>query len=469
MSEALDQKIDRDPATQFKSKLGTILYTPVTVENISRFADDALEQLIALNEAVVARYQKECEEAEYYDGEELEDEAYKHYDLENLNTVLTRISEVRDAISAITVYVSGALEQSSTVITPPDPTGPVLEGSGRGTYEAPRKLGRLVTLAYILERDFNLDHTSIRYVQGNTTDSMLRKEPYVRVEIEDLNRIVYVCDEEGNASYVFNTEVLEHLGITPIELDQMSKNNRNALLRITPTAGRRIIQTPEWRSVMATALREPFAETKSTEPMTHSLISEFAERPRFLPFDEFVTEVRKAYEAAGSPTGTQNWYNQEYKNHKGWPSAPYVTYKEVGWEGYQQLIGKEVVKLLEFSDFMTKATKAYEAAGSPNSVVEWYKNEFKKQTGWPLHPERVYASQGWKSYPELVGREVIEFLEYADFVNAVREAYEAAGSPRTSQKWYAEEYKKQRGWPAGPHLTYKNKGWKSFPELVGKK
>jgi hypothetical protein len=126
MSEAPLQKIDRDPAMQFKSQLDTILYTPVTVENIGRFADDALEQLISLNEAVVARYQKECEDAEYYDGEELEDEAYKHYGLENLNTVLDRITAVRDQIANITVQVSSALEQTNTVITPPDPTGPGL-------------------------------------------------------------------------------------------------------------------------------------------------------------------------------------------------------------------------------------------------------------------------------------------------------------------------------------------------------
>jgi hypothetical protein len=95
-----------------------------------------------------------------------------------------------------------------------------LEVSGSGTYEAPRKLDRLVTLAYILERDFDIDPSTVRYVQGSTTDTMLRQEPYVRVEIEDLNRVVYVCDEEGNASYVFDAEVLEQLGITPPELDK---------------------------------------------------------------------------------------------------------------------------------------------------------------------------------------------------------------------------------------------------------
>ena len=283
MVEDSSPSLEKDPRIQFAQRLDTILFKKVSVENIGTFADEALEELVTLNESVVAKYQAEYPESDAYVGVELENYAYAAYGLENLNTILTRITDVQENIGRITLNVSESLNEIDTVITPSDPSGPAFTGDGSGSYEKPQMLDRLVTLAYILERDFNLDTDDVRYTKGITTGNMVRSEPYVRVEIDSLNRIVYVCDEEGNASYVFDMEVLEQLGITPPELDLMSKNQRNALLRVQPETGTRIIQSPQWREVMSNALSNTFSGELMSE-VARVEISEFSEKVKPLPY-----------------------------------------------------------------------------------------------------------------------------------------------------------------------------------------
>jgi hypothetical protein len=468
MAEGVSSNTERTPSQEFQKELNDILYTPLNVENIGRFADDALNELIELNESVVHRYQQEHPESDTYSDAALEDAAYAAYSLENLGVVLDRITAVRDRIASLAVRIQASLTETGSVIVPPDRDGPAFQDTGKGNYEAPDRLNRLITLAYILETDFDIDQDNVSYTQGSTTDSMVRQEPYVRVEIEDLNRVVYVCDEEGNASYIFDTEILGHLGISVIELDQMTKNQRNAFLRITPEAGRRIVQSPTWRSVVSEALREPFSiDGKVPAPSEVVSRSEFVERG-FLEFDDFVTEVRVAYKEAESPRNLLKWYQGEYKRRSGWPSTPTNFYKDKGWQSYPELVGQEKVDFLEFTDFVLEVQLAYEEAGSPEYIGKWYKGEYKNHSGWPADPQRLYKDKGWQSFPELVGLEKVKFLEFDDFVAEVRSAYQITGQPKGIQRWYEDEFQKHTGWPSNPHIKYQANGWRSYPELVGK-
>ncbi len=469
MHEGISSKVERTPSEEFQDQLHNILYTPLSVETIGQFADDALNKLINLNESVVHRYQQEYPESDALSGAGLEDAAYAAYELENLGTVLDRITAVRDRIAVIAQRVQESLSQTNSVIVPPDEIGPAFQDTGSGSYEAPDKLNRLITLAYILETDFDLDRASVRYTQGTTTDAMVRQEPYVRVEINDLNRVVYVCDEEGNASYVFDTKVLEHLSIDLLELDKMTKNGRNAFLRLTPEAGRRIVQSPAWRSVVSQALREPFAsDGKVPVPTEVVPRSEFVERGQFLNFEDFEAEVQAAYEEAGRPGRIFNWYRYEYIKHIGWPSNPNGKYKDSGWKSYPELVGLEKNDILEFAEFVAEVQAAYQISGASQDSYTWYQKEKKNHSGWPSDPRSSYHSKGWLGYPHLVGNEKVEFLEFKDFVSEVQSAHETAGKPRDVSKWYMQEYKNHTGWPAAPDRSYKNKGWLGFPELAGR-
>ncbi len=471
MQEGHPKSPEQERGAQFAQQLHSVLYHPVTVETIDTFAEDALERLITLNEAVISSYTKDFPESDQYAGRELEDKAYEAYGLKNLNEILDEIIAVRDTITQIKSALPQHIKTTSTIITPPDAPERAIGGNGTGTYESPRLFNRVLTLAYILEHDFDITLADTEYLAGSTTDSMMRQEPYVRVSVPELNRVVYVCDEEGNASYIFDTEVLEQVGVSIEHLDSSTKNQRNAFIRTTPTAGRRIIQSPEWRSVIKDALETPFVEQETTDqPQKKRTTSEFQKRERGPKLDlgTFLTEVREAYEEAGSPNDLKTWYGTEYPKHRSWPSNPHRTYANQGWVSWPAMVGKEVVELLPLGTFLTEVREAYEEVGSPHGVQGWYKTEYPNHPGWPAAPDAAYKQKGWVSWPAMVGKEVVELLPLGTFLTEVREAYKDAGSPANIQQWYKNEYPKHRNWPSNPHRTYANQGWVSWPAMVGK-
>lgn len=248
----------------FEGKLDTILNTPLSVETVNTFADKALHDLINLTREAIAEYQKShtTEKA----GKELEDDAYEALGLTGVSGLLTQVEEKSTQIGAITEYLESATD-TKNIITPPDAGKPIQEGSGG--FDEKKLLPRLTTLLYIIETDFNIPKEELTIVRGNVSDEMMRNEPYFRVGIEELGKTVYVCDEEGNASYVFDSEKLSEAGVEIEALDVMTKDEKNVLIKKHPGLGVRIIQTKDWRSQVSELLSVEelkLKESKSTSP-----------------------------------------------------------------------------------------------------------------------------------------------------------------------------------------------------------
>lgn len=65
--------------------------------------------------------------------------------------------------------------------------------------------------------------------------------------------------------------------------------------------------------------------------------------------------------------------------------------------------------------------------------------------------------------------EIIRLIDYEDFLIEVRGAYVEAGSPKEIRGWYTDEYEKHKGkWPHDPHKTYSKEGWENYNRMVGK-
>jgi len=470
LNERMLNTTEVDPVSHFKQKLDQILYTQVTVDNIKVFADAALADLIKLNESVIEYYQDKNPDVEI-SGAALEDQAYAAYRLDDIDEILTRITATQEQIKRVEFAVNNSLENIHVVITPPSDEPTPFSGEHSGTYEAPTVTNRLITLAYILEKDFDITTTDTTYTKGITNGDMVREEPYVRVEVPFLERLVYICDESGNASYIFNTSILNMLEISVTDIDKMTKNQRNAFLRITPSAGQRIIQSPKWRQTVSQALSESFSDEEMTVSIdaTEQRKSEFSGKNEFLEFPDFLKEVKEAYIEAGSPSHIQGWYVNEYKKRNGkWPASPSKKYYNIGWQGDSEMVGLEAVKFLEFPDFLEEVRIAYTKAGSPRNTLVWYNDEYKKHFGWPSTPHATYKGSGFETYAEITGKKV-ELLDYADFLTAVRKAYVEAGSPSQTHAWYNGEYKRHPGWSSTPQIIYKGSGFKNYAEMTGKK
>ena len=455
----------------YKRRLQAILEKQLTVENIETFADEALAETVQLIDDILIQYKNnpEFKGNMAFDTQKQEDEAFTLLGLMDVQEILQSIIAVRDSIDALKTYIQTNAENIDSIITPPQPdySTEAIEGAGR--FE--RKIfPRLLTLLYILEHDFDIPPTDVHITQGAVTPKMIRATPYVRVEIPDLNRAMYICDEEGNVSYVFDTAKLRDAGLTFEVIDVDNKRDKNALIAYYPGIGMRIIQTKNWRENVATVLREAILTVKAGIPEEREAeerekVSEFKERIKFLPFGDFQTEVRSVYHGQGD---VYRWYKKERKKHSGWPSAPQQMYKNKGWEGLSELVGRENFmkkEWLSFIDFQTEVSSVYTGQGN---VQKWYHEERKKHSDWPYHPQETYKNKGWEGFSELVGKEnpfKKDYLIFLEFQTEVRSVYPGQGDV---YEWYKKERKKHSGWPSAPEQMYKNKGWKGWSELVGR-
>jgi|GEM_PF-1817207 len=448
----------------FKQRLNDILYKELTVDNIQSFADDALGDAVKLIQDILAEYQNNpvLEGDLSVTTNEQEDAACKILELQNVQEILQSISDKKSEIDKLSTKVDTNLKRTDEIITPPNNEGRLIGSAGESEFESKKIRPRLLTLMYILSNDVGITPEDCVVVQGVVTADMVRKEPYVRVEVPDLSRLIYICNEEENASYIFDTEILAKAGLSVENIDIDSKHEKNSLIFAHPGCGIRIIQSKYWRNIVSQCLQNPLMSQDELKSFTHiaNLQSEF--KKEFLPYDDFKQVVLSEYQGQSD---VNVWYQEENKKHKNWPAAPDQMYKNKGWVGWPEFVNKENQfkrEYLSFSDFKREAVAIYPGG----SVQEWYKKEWKRHSNWPSNPDRVYEDGGWIGFPELVGIEnrlKKEYLSFDDFKQDVLSVYGGQGD---IMNWYQEEKKKHKNWPAAPNVMYKNKGWVGGPELV---
>ena len=448
----------------YSQKLDSILNSQLTVENIEMFADNALAQTTNLIDDIKSQYQKYQKNFEpaALDNKKQENKALMFFGLPDIPEILQSIIKVKEKIDNLRAYMRANMVNIDEVITPPD-NRKINAGDGQG-IEQKRMFPRVLTLLYILEHDFDISPTDAPITRGIVMPNMVRQTPYARVEIPDLDRAVYLCDEEGNVSYVFDAAKIEEQNLTLDEIDIYSKEDKNFLISRYPGIGVRIRQTNMWRDNIASALKEPISEVNIIENSRQ--ISEFRrERVEWLSFKDFQREVRSCYSGEGDVV---RWYRKEYKNHNHWPSHPNQIYQDKGWEGWSELTGKENPKKKEWLSFETFQQEVKNLYSGEGNVEKWYEQEYKNHNNWPACPELIYKYKGWEGLTELVGKEnkfKKEWLSFKDFQLEVKNLYFGKGEVAV---WYRQERKNHNNWPSNPNRTYQNKGWEGWPGLVGK-
>ncbi len=356
---------------EYRRRLDVILDKQLTVENIEVFADEALSETIKLTDEVLTEYgsNPEFQADTTQDTQKQEDDAFSKLNLPDIQEVLQSIIDVKDKIDFLKTYIHTNIEHLDEVITPPQEVQVGAVQEGEGSFIEKRMFPRLLTLLYIIEHDFEISSSDVKVTEGVVTPDMMRKTPYVRVEIADLNRAVYICDEEGNASYVFDTEKLRERGLTLEEIDVDDKRDKNSLISHYPGIGVRLIKSNKWRGRVAGFLKEPIPEIQTgievqEEKEEREERSEFGrERKNWPSFDEFQAEVRELYPGEG---GVIAWFIEEKKKHPNWYSRPAKLYKDKGWIGWSELVGtdKHLNKdFLPFVDFQDEVRSLYPGEG----------------------------------------------------------------------------------------------------------
>lgn len=236
---------------QFQEKLQNILNTQVTTENINNFADKALDNLINLNDEILESYPENKTKLE---GKELEDKAYDFYEMEGIENLLDRIQEKSEQIDDIKNFIKEKTKEDPKVFVPADKRNAFNKTTGDIPYEEKKIIPRLTTLLYLLETDFEISKEEITVTEGQVLNSQVRREPYFRVEIDELEKLVYICIEEGNVTYIFDNNKLKEYKIEIDDLDIKTKEERKTLLLSKENIGTKIIQSKNWREKISNLL-----------------------------------------------------------------------------------------------------------------------------------------------------------------------------------------------------------------------
>lgn len=252
-----------------ESKINSLMNRQISPSNIFHFYDDFLNGLVDISGEVLNKYIKETRVPNKSDREKglQEDEAFKYFNINSIGETIDSMSEIvekrEERLKEMTDEISARSQIDRKVFVPPDREDKFLVTPGNGGWKEREYIPRLLTLVYILENDLDLklkDNQDIIINQGINDKEMMRKESYVRVSIPELNRIVYICNEEGNASFVFDKKTIKENNILEFDLDDYSKIDFKALIENNKNLGVKINQSKFWRERMLTALTKNISE-----------------------------------------------------------------------------------------------------------------------------------------------------------------------------------------------------------------
>ena len=244
------------PHDDLKQKMDGILSRTLTPDIIDTYADVALDDLIDVVDEAISVYDSEL--PNIFDSiKEKEDAALKLAGLGSVGELLDHIAEKADEIRRLDSVINRATVINQ-VIVPTDPGNKIVEGDE--TLVAKKSIKRTKTLLFILSNDFEIDvHDPEQLIitTGVLTDRMMRKQSYFMVEVPKLKRTIFICDEEDNVTYVFNSFVLEEHGISPDDLLRLMKPDLNYLIQNEHLLGKRLNYSNKFVSNMITALNNP--------------------------------------------------------------------------------------------------------------------------------------------------------------------------------------------------------------------
>ena len=254
---------------------------PLTLENTDTYVDDALGAVINLVEDVVAEYDAqpgaEWQQLGEANGKEREDAALKHFGLEDVEAILRHLVYKASQFAVIDWVIAQA-NKSSDVFVPPD-SAPVPQATGSGTgMEKKGKQPKLKNLLVMLKSEFGIDPDdpeAVSIVRGSVNRNMMREEPYYQVTVPGIDKVILVCQEYGNATFVFNGEwVREQVSANrPSEnepkrpLTDYTKEELSKLIKDNPEQGARILTKKNFTANLVNALKGGFSQQKLDKPV----------------------------------------------------------------------------------------------------------------------------------------------------------------------------------------------------------
>ncbi len=252
----------------YRGRLNTIINSKLTTKNIQTFMESSLSNVITLVNNISYEYASKNTINASTDTD-IEDKAFVHFGLNviydengnvsssdfSISALLDAIEKKRKILDMVDDYIARPLTMIDSVHTPPDlKEGP--ESEGDGDMKPNEYRDRFKTVLYILVNDFKLDLLNITSTGGVNSPEMMRKKSYITIDVPELNRIIEVCDEVGNRTFVYNRKKVLEFRETTETLRAMTKKEKQAWLRKNPGSGISFVARENWRDNIAIYLAE---------------------------------------------------------------------------------------------------------------------------------------------------------------------------------------------------------------------
>ena len=265
----------------FKNRLSEAIDKPLTLENTDTYVDYALGAVIKLVDDVVAKYDAqpgaEWQQLGEANGKEHEDAALEYFGLEDVEAILRHLEDKASQFAVIGQVIAQANEASDVFVPPGSTPVPQATGSGTG-MEKKGKQPKLKNLLVMLKSEFDIDPDdpeAVSIVRGSVNTNMMREEPYYQVTVPGIDKVILVCDEYENVTFVFNGEwVREQVNSNRSSKDESArpltdytKEELSKLIKDNPGQGARIMATKNFTANLANALEGGFSQQKLDKPV----------------------------------------------------------------------------------------------------------------------------------------------------------------------------------------------------------
>ncbi|HEY1085130.1 MAG TPA: hypothetical protein VGE34_00205 [Candidatus Saccharimonadales bacterium] len=231
----------------FQAQIDAIMKRVLTPENINSYGDDALEDFVNVIETVKDAYDGPPLPP-VLTGNEQEMAIMRYFKLnpELIEMMLDHIADVANNIDKLDGIIENLLKDASRENTPPDQQSGYVE-SGDGPHESQELIPRLKTILLMLIERYNIDVNpgtsspeEFRIIPGRVSSNWKRKAAYHHLELPTLNRLIAVCDEEGNRTFVFDRDKVYGHGLMPGDIAGMTKKEMDALIENNDAIGKGI-------------------------------------------------------------------------------------------------------------------------------------------------------------------------------------------------------------------------------------
>jgi len=158
----------------------------------------------------------------------------------------------------------------------------------------------------------------------------------------------------------------------------------------------------------------------------------------------------------------KEWQKLDKKDIDRIPRCPHLIYKESGWVSWPDWFGTD------FSYYSFEEARDFvhslklDTKGDCKRNWLQYCRSGKKPKEMPICPSSVYKESGWVSWPDWLGKEVVGFCPFEEARNFV---HSLELSTRDQWTEYCKSRERPKNIPASPYSVYENE-WVSWPDWL---